>query len=192
MKVIDYLKRMFNKNKNQQLLNAPRTQYQELVESIDNIGLSNMFIGEITPVLLKTIQQYKGNPYEYPLQTKISKDNTIELTQNFFESIDEDISRKVNDIIDGNNPNITLKMENYNGKGACVSNPNQMPITVYIPIRQDLRQLYEMVHELTHTLDVDNGDTPTRRVLGEVAPQCMERMLDNFLLTMSRSEEQHV
>ena len=47
---------------------------------------------------------------------------------------------------------------------------------------------YEMIHELTHTLDIDNGDTTTRRVLGEVAPQCMERMLDNYLLTMTDNE----
>ncbi|MBE5806367.1 MAG: hypothetical protein E7313_06675 [Clostridiales bacterium] len=188
MKVIDYFKRMFNKNKNQQLLNAPKTRYQELVESIDDIELSNMFISRITPDLIDTIKQYKGNQYEYPLQTKISTDNTIELTQKFFESIDKDISRKVNDIINGNNPNIILKIENYNSKGAYVSNPNQMPIIVYIPLKQDLRQLYEMIHELTHTLDIDNGDTTTRRVLGEVAPQCMERMLDNYLLTMTDNE----
>ena len=38
------------------------------------------------------------------------------------------------------------------------------------------------MHELTHTLDIDNGDTNTRRVLGEIAPQCMERLLDIFLI----------
>lgn len=39
-----------------------------------------------------------------------------------------------------------------------------------------------MIHELTHCLDVDNGDTDARRVLGEVAPQCMERLLDQYLI----------
>ena len=76
-------------------------------------------------------------------------------------------------------------MEKYNGKGANATNPEKIPITVYVPIRDDIRQLYELIHEVTHTFDIENGDTPTRRVLGEVAPQCMERLLDDFLLEMS-------
>ena len=69
-----------------------------------------MFISGITPDLIDTIKQYKGNQYEYPLQTKISTVNTIELTQKFFESIDKDISRKVNDIINGNNAGFFSKV----------------------------------------------------------------------------------
>ena len=188
MKIIDYLKRIFNHKTNQQLLNAPKTRYEELVDSIDFLELSKIFINGITPDVTKTIPRYGSNPYEYPLQTKITTDHTIEIIQEFFESIDENMLKRVSEVIDGKNPEIKLNAEKYNGKGAEVSNPNQKPIIIYVPIRGDIRQLYEAVHEFTHIMDIDNGDTETRRVLGEVAPQCMERMLDDFLLGMSDSE----
>ena len=93
--------------------------------------------------------------------------------------------KKYNAIVNGSNPNIMLQMEEFNGKGASVNSPEKVPVKVYVPIRGDIRQLYELVHECTHTFDIDNGDTSTRKVLGEVAPQCMERLLDDFLLGMS-------
>ena len=88
----------------------------------------------------------------------------------------EELYEKYNAIVNGSNPNIMLQMEEFNGKGASVNSPEKMPVTVYVPIRGDIRQLYELVHECTHTFDIDNGDTSTRKVLGEVAPQCMERL----------------
>lgn len=189
MKIVDFFKRIFGKKDNKQLLDVPKTKYQELVESIDDLELCKMFVERtnrnVTPEIEKIIQQYESKTYDYPLQTRISKENSLELARSFFESIDNGLCKKYNEIVNGVNPNIMLEMERFNGKGACVTNPDKMPVTVYIPIRDDIRQLYELVHECTHTFDIDNGDTPTRKVLGEVAPQCMERLLDDFLLGMS-------
>lgn len=200
MKIVDFIKKIFGKNEKKQLLDTLKTQYQELVESIDDLELCKMFVertnGNTTPEIMDAIQQYQKYQqegkkiYYYPLQTRISKEDTLELARRFFESIDDNLCQKYNDIVNGNNPNIILKMEEFNGKGASVTNPNKMPVTVHIPIRDDIRQLYEMLHECTHTFDIDNGDTPTRRVLGEVAPQCMERLLDDFLLDMSDEDMQ--
>lgn len=200
MKIVDFFKRIFSKKDNKQLLDAPKTQYQELVESIDDLELCKMFVERttrnVTPEIEKAVQPYlqyqqAGNKvYEFPVQTAITKEDTLELARRFFESIDESLCEKFNNIINGNNSNIVLEMEKYNGKGASVTNPNKMPVTVYIPLRDDIRQLYELVHECTHTFDIDNGDTPTRSVLGEVAPQCMERLLDDFLLEMSDEDMQ--
>lgn len=200
MKIVDFFKKIFGKNDNKQLLNAPETRYQELVESIDNLELCKMFVERttrnVTPEIEKAIQPYQqyqqaGNKvYEFPVQTAITKEDTLELARRFFESIDDGLCEKFNNIVNGNNPNIIFEMEDYNGKGASVTNPNKMPVTVYIPIRDDIRQLYELVHECTHTFDIDNGDSPTRMVLGEVAPQCMERLLDDFLLEMSDEDMQ--
>ena len=114
----------------------------------------------------------------------------MEIAQNFFKSIDDEILKKANDIINGKNPNIKLQMKENDNSGASVSQPNQFPIVVNVPIRNDIRQLYELIHELTHTFDIENGDTETRRVLGEIAPQCMERLLDDYLLGMSDEEMQ--
>lgn len=37
MKIVDFFKKIFGKNDNKQLLDAPKTQYQDLVESIDDL-----------------------------------------------------------------------------------------------------------------------------------------------------------
>jgi len=194
MKIVDFFKRIFNKKTNQQTLNGQRTRYSEYVESIDDLELCKMFVERttrsVTPEIVKIIQQYEGKTYDYPLQTRISKDDSLELARRFFESIGNGFCEKYNKIINGGNPNLIFKMEEFNGKGACVTGPDKMPVTVYVPIRGDIRQLYELVHECTHTFDIDNGDTPTRKVLGEVAPQCMERLLDEFLLKMSDEDMQ--
>lgn len=185
------LKNGRNKGKeNQQLLDIPKTRYQELVESIDDLELSKMFIDGITPEIAELDRQRGDEAPEFPLQTKISKKHTIEISKKFFESLDEKLSKKVNEIIDGNNPNIILEMKENDDSGASVSKPGNIPIKVNVPISGNLMQLYEFIHEMTHTLDMDNGDTETRRVLGEVAPQCVERMLDDYLLEMSDEEMQ--
>jgi len=167
--------------------------YAKKVESIDDLGLAKMFKESITPEIEQTIQSYDKNCdiYDYPLQTSISEQHTKEIARKFFSSIDSEISAKIIDIIDGKNPDIQLEMKPFDGKhGASVSSPDpsNKPLKVFVPMRGDLRQLYEFVHELTHTLDIANGDTITRRILGEVAPQCMERMLDTFLLEMTDEE----
>lgn len=189
MKIVDFFKRILGRKDDEKLLDAPKTQYQKLVESIDDLELCKMFVEKatrsVTPEIEKEIQKYGNKPYEYPLETRISTENTIELAQRFFESIDRGLYEKYNAIVNGSNPNIMLQMEEFNGKGASANSPQKMPVTVYVPIRGDIRQLYELVHECTHTFDIDNGDTSTRKVLGEVAPQCMERLLDDFLLGMS-------
>ena len=194
MKIVDFFKRILRRKDDKKLLDAPKTQYQKLVESIDDLELCKMFVERatksVTPEIEKVIQKYGNKLYEYPLETKISIGDTIELAQRFFGSIDRGLYEKYNAIVNGSNPNIMLQMEEFNGKGASANSPQKMPVTVYVPIRGDIRQLYELVHECTHTFDIDNGDTSTRKVLGEVAPQCMERLLDDFLLGMSDDDMQ--
>ena len=41
--------------------------------------------------------------YNFPVQTTITKDNTIELARRFFESIDDGLCEKFNNIVNGNN-----------------------------------------------------------------------------------------
>lgn len=59
---------------------------------------------------------------------------------------------------------------------------------IYCPIRGDLRDLYGLIHEISHTFDLSNGNTETRKIFGEVVPQCMERMLDDYLRNMSNED----
>ena len=47
-----------------------------------------------------------------------------------------------------------------------------------------LTDVYSLVHEISHTLYVQNQFGEARMILGEVIPQCMERMLDGYLIEL--------
>ena len=167
--------------------------YAQKVESIDDLELSSELEKSIPRDLMDKIRAYDsvGNVYGYPLKTKISLEYTMDIVRDFFASIDLDISNKINDILDDKSEDAYLELRKYDGKeDSSVSNPNNRPVRVFVPLKGDLRDVYDLVHELTHTLDIDNGDTTTRKILGEVAPQCMERMLDDFLLSMPEGQKQ--
>lgn len=124
------------------------------------------------------------------MQTKISDEQLIRLTKDFFQSIDFDYFNKINTILDHTNSDFKLNISTLSNIENAVGNPNeQHPINIDVRQYGDLRDIYGLVHELTHCLDVDKGDNTTRQLLGEIAPQCMERLLDNFLIKQSNSEK---
>ena len=49
--------------------------------------------------------------------------------------------------------------------------------------------MYSLVHEISHTLYVQNQFSEARMILGEVIPQCMERMLDSYLIGLAERKE---
>lgn len=179
--------RFSEKKETTQKTNTNIDVYAQKVESIDDLELSSEFEKSISHDLMDKIRTYDSvqNIYEYPLKTKVSSENILEIAKDFFKSINPDISTKINEILENKSKDVYLELRKFDGKeDSNVSNPNKRPVRVFVPIKGDLRDVYNLVHELTHTLDIDNGDTTTRKILGEVAPQCMERMLDEFLLSM--------
>ena len=64
MKIVDFFKRILRRKDDKKLLDAPKTQYQKLVESIDDLELCKMFVERatrsVTPEIEKVIQKY-GN-----------------------------------------------------------------------------------------------------------------------------------
>lgn len=185
--MFDFIKNWFNKKKKEKLLRISENRYKQLVSSIDDKELSSIFLNEMTSELKVVDKKYEKN-MSFPLQTTISQDNAKEIARNFFAKFGNEISQKINDIIDVRNPNI--RISNKCGDRAFVDSSNGVQVVVNVPKRNDLRCLYELVHELTHTLDIKNGETETRKILGEIAPQCMERMLDDFLLEMTDEDMQ--
>jgi len=93
LKIVDFFKNIFNKKQSQGLLNKSKTKYQEYVESIDDLELCEMFINGITPELENVKEKYGVG--DYPLQTKISVADSIEIAKKFFESIDINFSKKL-------------------------------------------------------------------------------------------------
>lgn len=59
-------------------------------------------------------------------------------------------------------------------------------ISINLSLTGSLNDIYNLVHETTHYLTFN--DTATERIFSEVAPQCMERNLDEFLLQLSDEE----
>lgn len=49
--------------------------------------------------------------------------------------------------------------------------------------------MYSLVHEISHTLYVQNQFSEARMILGEVIPQCMERMLGSYLIGLAERKE---
>jgi len=122
------------------------------------------------------------NPYNEPLSTKISKEQCIDIVRKFFEGFNDEIFTKINNILERKDERFNLSIDKRWGGENSVSNPDIKPIDIKVTEYGDLRDAYGLVHELTHCLDIENGDSSTRRVLGEVAPQCMERLLDSYLM----------
>lgn len=94
----------------------------------------------------------KKGIYNIPLDTKLSKTQTLELAKQFFSTLDVEAKN----------------LDELN----C-------------PIRGDLRDLYEVVNEFSHTLVLKNDDIEARKIYGEVVPECVERMLDEYLLNLN-------
>lgn len=137
------------------------------------------------------IKKYEVNGV-YPLQSKLTKEQVIEIAGEFFEEIFPDKKDhflellKNGQVKNTENQTVFLKFDET-GKIMPYATAPDYPsddITVNVPLYGDLRDVYSLVHEISHTLDCKNGANETRSILGEIVPQAMERALDEFLNTM--------
>lgn len=177
--IINFKNKLLNRTKK---LPENIDYYSKFTESINDIELIKMFEEQIPQDLRKIIDNTKGNIYNRTLSTPISSEQLMQITKSFFGNFDNEISVKINRILDKKDNRFNLNVNSsVNGENK-VSNPNKIPVDIDVTQYGDLRDVYGLVHELTHCLDIDNGDNDTRKILGEVAPQCMERMLDKYLI----------
>lgn len=81
----------------------------------------------------------------------------------------------------------SLKNENIDLYNQIIEMNKDKTIThINLSLTGSLDDLYNLVHETTHYFTV--RDTATEQIYSEVAPQCMERILDEFLLQLSDEE----
>lgn len=193
-KIGTFILNLFKKNKK---LEASQDKYSVILEKIMNSNVIKDFEVEAAKkIKIKDIGKEYGKKlkeekfiYNYPLRTALTREQVMELTQKFFEYIDHDMANMITESLKGKNLKIVIKTPYYDKTHeAFAGNPSDKIMPVVVPIRGDLRDLYGLVHELTHTLDIKNGDNTTRKILGEVAPQCMERMLDEYLVILPQEE----
>ena len=139
--------------------------------------------------------EFKNKGYNIPLNTKISLDKTNELTIGFFSFIDKEWGEKVKTILSGENSEIKIERPENNQNDEAIVQPingSRTEMIVVLPKKNNLRQVYETVHELTHVLDLegDTDETATKFLLKETDSLCMEYLLDEYLLGMSDEELQ--
>lgn len=204
-KLKDFLLKLINKifnkkNKNVELL--PPTQSENLIYKIISDRIIKEFEREINNGLnIENLDNLYGKKlgsekyvYNMPLDSKLSENQTISLAKQFFASLGKELSNRANRVLSGEDSQFKFIFEKYSQSIDKNGNPREAEVSefreVYCPIKGDLRDLYGIIHEVTHTFDLGNGDTEARKIFGEIAPQCMERMLDEYLLNLSDGDIQ--
>lgn len=193
--ILKLINKLFHKN-SYYISALPPSQVETTIKDFINGG----FIKELERTLnnsiditeLDTFYDKKlGNEksiYNMPLDSKLSKMQSIELAKQFFSSLGTDLSKNAIQVIENKSNKFKFIFEEYGNSLDNRGNPREAEVSnfseVYCPRKGDLRDLYSIVHEVTHTFDLENGDTEARKVFGEIAPQCMERMLDEYLLNL--------
>ena len=129
--------------------------------------------------------------------TELTQQQCIELTKKFFNTINPEFNQKVEKIFEGKGENsstqkvfLTMDSKCHDSDKSSATSPlsKDEDMSLYIPITGTLLDCYSLIHEITHSFDAIEGDNGTRIVLGEIAPQCMERLFDEFLMSMSEED----
>ncbi|MBR3720781.1 MAG: hypothetical protein IKN09_03475 [Clostridia bacterium] len=197
---IDNILSVFNKIfRNQNMLEA--SQSEKFLQSVLKAGVIREYTEGLEEKLnLQYLDNQYGkklgnenNIYYFELNSKLTEQQVLDLAKKFFSSLGNDFEKKAESVIDGKSEKFSLVTEPYgqniiNGqpRGPELKNFNE----IFCPMHGDLRDLYCVVHEVTHSMDLEKGETEARTIFGEIAPQCMERLLDDFLLNMGDSNMQ--
>lgn len=112
----------------------------------------------------------------YTPKSKILFNKQIELVTSFFGSLDAEYVKYIKQVL--YNPNTQVIFGNHPSVNVY---GNRVELTNY----GDLRDVYSMVHEFAHVLDLKNGENETRAILSETNVQTMERIFDSFLKKLS-------
>lgn len=180
----------------------PPSQSETTIREIISSGIIKDFERTIDNGLnIKKLDAFYGKKleneksiYNMPLVSKLSEMQTIELAKQFFSSSGSNLSDKAIQIIENKSNKFKFIFEKYGNSLDNQGNPREAEVSnlseVYCPRRGDLRDLYSIVHEVTHTFDLENGDTESRKIFGEISPQCIERMLDEYLLNLNDKDIQ--
>lgn len=137
--------------------------------------------------LYKTASSYidaTKNGDMYQLNTKLNINQVKEIAFDFFSKLNcgAEIKKTIEEDINKNKIHFDNKNPNC---GASFDGENH---NVYLTNYGDLRDLYTVAHEYTHAFDSLSGHKITRRLTSETNAQCMERLLDSYLLSLSDND----
>lgn len=173
-----------------------------LEDTFDDIGLAKV-LNEKTVALvnrlkisgINTDEVMKQYPVDGLLTTRVGKEQALELVRSFFESIgiDEtellDKGRKLNE--NGQSVYLSYNQDVKRNEASSPTFPTD-DAHAYVKETGTLTDVYALVHEISHTFYVQDGFNESRMILGEVVPQCMERLLDGFLMNLTDEQKQNL
>lgn len=148
------------------------------------------------------------------LHITMNRENVIKTVLSFYESIDKDMYEQSKDILMEQNetpifiyPKYVAKKEKLpeDARVETIKKPyyivqNGREIKQYViageqiavPIDGDIRDVYVLAHELSHTMDSNPNNLRKNSLLGEITPDCIENIMDYYLLRKGTITENQV
>lgn len=170
-----------------------------LREYFDDIGLANKTSNEINDLInrlricgvdIKKVFSECGR--DSTLKTKVDRNQAIDIVLGFFREFGIDVSKLLEEGKYNNESEQAVHLSFYKGvKRNETTSPTfaREDVHAYAKETGTLTDVYSLVHEISHTLYVQNQFGEARMILGEVIPQCMERMLDSYLIGLAERKE---
>lgn len=170
-----------------------------LREYFDDIGLANKTSNEINDLInrlricgvdIKKVFSECGR--DSTLKTKVDRNQAIDIVLGFFREFGIDVSKLLEE---GKYNNESEQAVHLSFNKGVKRNETTCPtfagedVHAYAKETGTLTDVYSLVHEISHTLYVQNQFGEARMILGEVIPQCMERMLDGYLIELAERKE---
>ena len=150
-------------------------------------GVPYSEINEIAILIMKNMENPQGN-WQFNGETTIDLESAESIIKEFYQSLDEDyLSNKITNIFEGkdNQVNLSIK-ENYNVEPEKYVEPR---VQTFPDGKQDIQMeftgnifdVFDLVHELAHTLDMPEGKLNTSRLTcAEITSICIEKMFENY------------
>lgn len=151
-----------------------------------------------------------------PIHINMSRREAIKTVLEFYQELDNGMYEKAKSIITGtskipiyiydkkagslnhypNNPMVTTQKaviyayDKNGGKRRYIRNGRK---TIFVPMRGEIEDVYDLSHELAHTMDTDlNTPTKFNSLLGETSTDCIENLMDYYLLRKGKITKNRV
>ena len=173
-----------------------------LREYFDDIGLANKINNEVSGLInrlkicgidINKILSECGQ--DATLDTIVDRNQAMYIVSAFFKEFGIDVSKLLEEGKQNNESEQTVYLSFNKGvKRNETTSPTFAGEDVHVYSKETgtLTDVYSLVHEISHTLYVKNQFGEARMILGEVIPQCMERMLDEYLTELVERIESNV